>query len=178
MENETVVHLSENSSQEFFFRISRAKRWFWKCGFWGLTLLYFLSINILKCTTVTDVFGTADPFGSSSFGSKGGGFADFSQMSKVPTESTSTTKQLHHRSIIFHLNCLCYYFYICHVWCRLFPPIHHLKWPVWGLKMKAYCYWLISVVTYERILFLLTEIKQLRPSAKEKCAEQACASLW
>ncbi len=32
---------------------------------------------------VTDVFGTADPFGSNSFGSKGGGFADFSQMSKV-----------------------------------------------------------------------------------------------
>lgn len=32
---------------------------------------------------VTDGFGTADPFGSNSFGSKGGGFADFSQMSKV-----------------------------------------------------------------------------------------------
>uniref|UniRef100_A0A3B4U957 Epidermal growth factor receptor substrate 15-like 1 n=1 Tax=Seriola dumerili TaxID=41447 RepID=A0A3B4U957_SERDU len=31
----------------------------------------------------SDVFGTADPFGSNSFGSKGGGFADFSQMSKV-----------------------------------------------------------------------------------------------
>ncbi|XP_059200441.1 epidermal growth factor receptor substrate 15-like 1 [Centropristis striata] len=30
----------------------------------------------------TDAFGTADPFGSNSFGSKGGGFADFSQMSK------------------------------------------------------------------------------------------------
>ncbi|XP_071346900.1 epidermal growth factor receptor substrate 15-like 1 isoform X3 [Trachinotus anak] len=30
----------------------------------------------------SDVFGTADPFGSNSFGSKGGGFADFSQMSK------------------------------------------------------------------------------------------------
>ncbi|XP_029380055.1 epidermal growth factor receptor substrate 15-like 1 isoform X1 [Echeneis naucrates] len=30
----------------------------------------------------SDVFGTADPFGSSSFGSKAGGFADFSQMSK------------------------------------------------------------------------------------------------
>uniref|UniRef100_A0A8C4EM32 Epidermal growth factor receptor pathway substrate 15 like 1 n=1 Tax=Dicentrarchus labrax TaxID=13489 RepID=A0A8C4EM32_DICLA len=29
------------------------------------------------------VFGTADPFGSNSFGSKGDGFADFSQMSKV-----------------------------------------------------------------------------------------------
>ncbi|XP_041658617.1 epidermal growth factor receptor substrate 15-like 1 isoform X2 [Cheilinus undulatus] len=29
-----------------------------------------------------DVFGTTDPFGSNSFGSKGGGFADFSQMSK------------------------------------------------------------------------------------------------
>ncbi|XP_033506071.2 epidermal growth factor receptor substrate 15-like 1 isoform X3 [Epinephelus lanceolatus] len=29
-----------------------------------------------------DVFGTADPFGSNSFGGKGGGFADFSQMSK------------------------------------------------------------------------------------------------
>ncbi|XP_023281121.1 epidermal growth factor receptor substrate 15-like 1 isoform X3 [Seriola lalandi dorsalis] len=30
----------------------------------------------------SDVFGTADPFGCNSFGSKGGGFADFSQMSK------------------------------------------------------------------------------------------------
>ncbi|XP_073346821.1 epidermal growth factor receptor substrate 15-like 1 isoform X2 [Pagrus major] len=30
----------------------------------------------------SDVFGTTDPFGSNSFGSKGGGFADFSQMSK------------------------------------------------------------------------------------------------
>ncbi|XP_051231458.1 epidermal growth factor receptor substrate 15-like 1 isoform X2 [Dicentrarchus labrax] len=30
----------------------------------------------------SDVFGTADPFGSNSFGSKGDGFADFSQMSK------------------------------------------------------------------------------------------------
>uniref|UniRef100_A0A3Q1JDJ3 Epidermal growth factor receptor pathway substrate 15 like 1 n=1 Tax=Anabas testudineus TaxID=64144 RepID=A0A3Q1JDJ3_ANATE len=30
----------------------------------------------------SDVFGTVDPFGSKSFGSKGGGFADFSQMSK------------------------------------------------------------------------------------------------
>ncbi|KAM9350097.1 epidermal growth factor receptor substrate 15-like 1 [Symphorus nematophorus] len=30
----------------------------------------------------SDVFGTKDPFGSNSFGSKGGGFADFSQMSK------------------------------------------------------------------------------------------------
>ncbi|XP_045907549.1 epidermal growth factor receptor substrate 15-like 1 isoform X1 [Micropterus dolomieu] len=30
----------------------------------------------------SDVFGTADPFGSNSFGSKGGGFADFSRMSK------------------------------------------------------------------------------------------------
>ncbi|XP_041804606.1 epidermal growth factor receptor substrate 15-like 1 isoform X2 [Chelmon rostratus] len=30
----------------------------------------------------SDVFGTVDPFGSNSFGSKGGGFADFSQMSK------------------------------------------------------------------------------------------------
>ncbi|KAM3603980.1 uncharacterized protein V6R79_004798 [Siganus canaliculatus] len=30
-----------------------------------------------------DVFGTVDPFGSNSFGSKGGGFADFSQMSKT-----------------------------------------------------------------------------------------------
>ncbi|XP_042354198.1 epidermal growth factor receptor substrate 15-like 1 isoform X3 [Plectropomus leopardus] len=29
-----------------------------------------------------DAFGIADPFGSNSFGSKGGGFADFSQMSK------------------------------------------------------------------------------------------------
>ncbi|XP_034064404.1 epidermal growth factor receptor substrate 15-like 1 isoform X1 [Gymnodraco acuticeps] len=29
-----------------------------------------------------DVFGTADPFGGNSFGSKGSGFADFSQMSK------------------------------------------------------------------------------------------------
>ncbi|XP_039671617.1 epidermal growth factor receptor substrate 15-like 1 isoform X2 [Perca fluviatilis] len=29
-----------------------------------------------------DVFGTVSPFGSNSFGSKGGGFADFSQMSK------------------------------------------------------------------------------------------------
>lgn len=29
------------------------------------------------------MFGTADPFGSNSFGSKAGGFADFSQMSKV-----------------------------------------------------------------------------------------------
>ncbi|XP_070774464.1 epidermal growth factor receptor substrate 15-like 1 [Enoplosus armatus] len=30
----------------------------------------------------SDVFGSADPFGSNSFGSRGGGFADFSQMSK------------------------------------------------------------------------------------------------
>ncbi|CAJ1072665.1 epidermal growth factor receptor substrate 15-like 1 isoform X4 [Xyrichtys novacula] len=30
----------------------------------------------------SDVFGTADPFGSNSFGNRGGGFADFSQMSK------------------------------------------------------------------------------------------------
>ncbi|XP_034558459.1 epidermal growth factor receptor substrate 15-like 1 isoform X1 [Notolabrus celidotus] len=30
----------------------------------------------------SDVFGTKDPFGSKSFGNKGGGFADFSQMSK------------------------------------------------------------------------------------------------
>ncbi|XP_044076899.1 epidermal growth factor receptor substrate 15-like 1 isoform X5 [Siniperca chuatsi] len=30
----------------------------------------------------SDVFGTTDPFGNNSFGSKGGGFADFSQMSK------------------------------------------------------------------------------------------------
>ncbi|KAM8728353.1 epidermal growth factor receptor substrate 15-like 1 isoform 2-T2 [Acanthopagrus schlegelii] len=30
----------------------------------------------------SDVFGTTDPFGSNSFGSKGSGFADFSQMSK------------------------------------------------------------------------------------------------
>ncbi|KAM6989219.1 epidermal growth factor receptor substrate 15-like 1 isoform 2-T2 [Tautogolabrus adspersus] len=30
----------------------------------------------------SDVFGTTDPFGSNSFGSKGGGFADFSQLSK------------------------------------------------------------------------------------------------
>uniref|UniRef100_UPI0037E9C62A epidermal growth factor receptor substrate 15-like 1 isoform X2 n=1 Tax=Semicossyphus pulcher TaxID=241346 RepID=UPI0037E9C62A len=30
----------------------------------------------------SDVFGTTDPFGSNSFGNKGGGFADFSQMSK------------------------------------------------------------------------------------------------
>ncbi|KAG8014341.1 Epidermal growth factor receptor substrate 15-like 1, partial [Nibea albiflora] len=30
----------------------------------------------------SDVFGTADPFGSNSFGGKAGGFADFSQMSK------------------------------------------------------------------------------------------------
>lgn len=35
-----------------------------------------------QCATVTDVFGTVDPFASHSFGSKGG-FADFSQMSKV-----------------------------------------------------------------------------------------------
>ncbi|XP_075878001.1 epidermal growth factor receptor substrate 15-like 1 isoform X2 [Nelusetta ayraudi] len=33
-------------------------------------------------TKDSDVFGTADPFGSNSFGSKAGGFADFSQMSK------------------------------------------------------------------------------------------------
>lgn len=46
-----------------------------------------LSINIFQnlscCSLDTDVFGTADPFGSNSFGSKAGGFADFSQMSKV-----------------------------------------------------------------------------------------------
>lgn len=29
------------------------------------------------------------------------------------------------QSIIFQLNCLCYYFYICYVWCSVFPPIHH-----------------------------------------------------
>lgn len=39
--------------------------------------------NAFQCTFVTDVFGTVDPFGSNSFASKGGGFADFSQMSKV-----------------------------------------------------------------------------------------------
>lgn len=39
--------------------------------------------NAFQCTLVTDLFGKADPFGSNSFGSKGGGFADFSQMSKV-----------------------------------------------------------------------------------------------
>lgn len=35
-----------------------------------------------QCTLLIDVFGTMDPFGSNSSGSKGG-FADFSQMSKV-----------------------------------------------------------------------------------------------
>uniref|UniRef100_A0A3B3SEA2 Epidermal growth factor receptor pathway substrate 15 like 1 n=1 Tax=Paramormyrops kingsleyae TaxID=1676925 RepID=A0A3B3SEA2_9TELE len=34
-----------------------------------------------------DVFGTLDPFGSSSFGGSGGGFADFSQMSKFGNEA-------------------------------------------------------------------------------------------
>lgn len=41
------------------------------------------SLNARLCALDTDVFGTADPFGSNSFGSKAGGFADFSQMSKV-----------------------------------------------------------------------------------------------
>uniref|UniRef100_A0A667Z5N5 Epidermal growth factor receptor substrate 15-like 1 n=1 Tax=Myripristis murdjan TaxID=586833 RepID=A0A667Z5N5_9TELE len=46
------------------------------------------STNTFKCSncismcSAVDVFGTMDPFGSNSFGSKGG-FADFSQMSKV-----------------------------------------------------------------------------------------------
>ncbi|KAM4728372.1 epidermal growth factor receptor substrate 15-like 1 isoform 2-T2 [Anableps anableps] len=35
-------------------------------------------------TKDSDLFGKADPFGSSSFGGKGGGFADFSHMSKKP----------------------------------------------------------------------------------------------
>uniref|UniRef100_A0A8C3AN11 Epidermal growth factor receptor pathway substrate 15 like 1 n=1 Tax=Cyclopterus lumpus TaxID=8103 RepID=A0A8C3AN11_CYCLU len=45
------------------------------------------SINAFKCTLVPDGFGTADPFGSNSFGSKGSGFADFSQMSKFGSDN-------------------------------------------------------------------------------------------
>nr|XP_046264789.1 epidermal growth factor receptor substrate 15-like 1 isoform X2 [Scatophagus argus] len=41
----------------------------------------------------SDVFGTADPFGSSSFGSRGGGFADFSQMSKKSDNPVLPTKK-------------------------------------------------------------------------------------
>eukprot|EP00066_Takifugu_rubripes_P025260 XP_011614526.1 PREDICTED: epidermal growth factor receptor substrate 15-like 1 isoform X3 [Takifugu rubripes] len=44
-------------------------------------------------STVTDVFGTVDPFGGSSFGSKGGGFADFSQMSKKTNKSVPPPKK-------------------------------------------------------------------------------------
>ncbi|XP_072555573.1 epidermal growth factor receptor substrate 15-like 1 isoform X2 [Paramormyrops kingsleyae] len=39
-----------------------------------------------------DVFGTLDPFGSSSFGGSGGGFADFSQMSKGFSEDPFSRK--------------------------------------------------------------------------------------
>ncbi|XP_070700686.1 epidermal growth factor receptor substrate 15-like 1 isoform X4 [Pempheris klunzingeri] len=41
----------------------------------------------------SDVFGTVDPFGSNSFGSKGGGFADFSQMSKKSDNPVLPTKK-------------------------------------------------------------------------------------
>ncbi|XP_056912067.1 epidermal growth factor receptor substrate 15-like 1 isoform X10 [Takifugu flavidus] len=41
----------------------------------------------------SDVFGTVDPFGGSSFGSKGGGFADFSQMSKKTNKSVPPPKK-------------------------------------------------------------------------------------
>uniref|UniRef100_A0A8C4ESB9 Epidermal growth factor receptor pathway substrate 15 like 1 n=1 Tax=Dicentrarchus labrax TaxID=13489 RepID=A0A8C4ESB9_DICLA len=47
------------------------------------SLYHSNDVYAFQCTLVTDVFGTADPFGSNSFGSKGDGFADFSQMSKV-----------------------------------------------------------------------------------------------
>ncbi|XP_054482642.1 epidermal growth factor receptor substrate 15-like 1 isoform X2 [Anoplopoma fimbria] len=40
-----------------------------------------------------DVFGTSDPFGSNSFSSKGGGFADFSQMSKKSDNPVLPTKK-------------------------------------------------------------------------------------
>ncbi|XP_049930575.1 epidermal growth factor receptor substrate 15-like 1 isoform X2 [Epinephelus moara] len=40
-----------------------------------------------------DVFGTADPFGSNSFGGKGGGFADFSQMSKKSDKPVLPSKK-------------------------------------------------------------------------------------
>ncbi|XP_029686319.1 epidermal growth factor receptor substrate 15-like 1 isoform X4 [Takifugu rubripes] len=39
------------------------------------------------------VFGTVDPFGGSSFGSKGGGFADFSQMLKKTNKSVPPPKK-------------------------------------------------------------------------------------
>ncbi|XP_047444685.1 epidermal growth factor receptor substrate 15-like 1 isoform X3 [Mugil cephalus] len=41
----------------------------------------------------SDLFGKADPFGSNSFGSKGGGFADFSQMSKKPDNPALPSKK-------------------------------------------------------------------------------------
>ncbi|XP_068197613.1 epidermal growth factor receptor substrate 15-like 1 isoform X3 [Antennarius striatus] len=44
-----------------------------------------------------DVFGTVDPFGSSSFGSKMGGFADFSQMSKSNSPVLPSKKNVPNR---------------------------------------------------------------------------------
>ncbi|XP_039999924.1 epidermal growth factor receptor substrate 15-like 1 isoform X3 [Xiphias gladius] len=44
-----------------------------------------------------DVFGTVDPFGSNSFGSKGGGFADFSQMSKSDNPVLPSKKNVPNR---------------------------------------------------------------------------------
>ncbi|XP_068604580.1 epidermal growth factor receptor substrate 15-like 1 [Brachionichthys hirsutus] len=44
-----------------------------------------------------DVFGTVDPFGSNSFGSKAGGFADFTQMSKSNNPALPSKKNVPNR---------------------------------------------------------------------------------
>lgn len=44
------------------------------------------------------MFGTVSPFGSNSFGSKGGGFADFSQMSKVSSGDSWSYESVHHKA--------------------------------------------------------------------------------